>query len=187
MLRAVVERFTWNEKFDFGPTKQFMDQAAAEGTLAEWVVLLPLLSGATVAQRKIGDLDGTLPILERTRRDDRDSMFSGSSPRQRMAMEIISGGVDPAAPEASEALRKANRDYPDAGRLHVPGRGAFLLTFAADTGSDLTPNELPQVVDPGDVATLFSLAFPKASAPRGRIGFTVVVQGSESAIVDRPD
>jgi hypothetical protein len=187
VLREVVEQFTWNEKFDFGPTKQFMDQAAAEGTLAEWVVLLPLLSGPTLAQRKIGDLDGNLPILERTRRDDRDSMFSGSSPRQRMAMEIISGGVNPAAPEASEGLRKANSDHPDAGRLHAPGRGAFLLSFAADTGSALRPNELPQVVDPGDVATLFSLAFPKASAPRGRIGFTVVVQGSESAIVDRPD
>ncbi len=75
--------------------------------------------------------------------------------------------------------------YPDAAHLFGATRGAFLLTFAADTGTDTKPNDLDDPVDPSQVATLFSLAFPKASAPQSRIGFSVVVKG-KGPIVDRP-
>ena len=71
-------RFTWNEKFDSDPRRRFMDRAAAEESLAEWAFSL-LLAGSSVAPLKIRDLGDTLPILERTRRDDKDSMFSGGA------------------------------------------------------------------------------------------------------------
>jgi hypothetical protein len=68
--------------------------------------------------------------------------------------------------------------------LHTPTRGAFLLTFAADTGRETEPAQLPEPVAADDVATLFSLAFPKAAAPAGRIGFKVKIPNA-GAIVDR--
>lgn len=58
------------------------------------------------------------------------------------------------------------------------------MTFAADTGKGLEPPQLPEPVEPADLATLFSLAFPKASAPVGRIGFRVKV-AEAGPVVDR--
>jgi hypothetical protein len=193
VLRKVLDGFRWNDKFDFGPTLQFFDQAVSEGTLKDWVVFLPILSGNGTAQRRIGARDETYTILTRTRRQNRDGVFSGSSPRQRLAMQIISGGVDPLASSrnggvarnpALRALEAAGKQYPDAIRLHEPTRGAFLLSFAADDGQGSNPGGLPDPADPGDVATLFSLAFPKKSAPTGRVGFSVRVK-RRSATVSR--
>lgn len=183
-LRAALATFMWNDRFDFGPTLNFFDQAVAEGLLTEWVVLVPTLGGAAVGTRRIGSRPEGLSILRRERRDDRDGVFSGSSPRQRRAMEIISGGVDPMGDGVGDDLRTASKKYPDAVRLYEPTRGAFLLTFAADTGGGVALQGLPDPVDPGDIATLFSLAFPKAAAPTGRVGFSVRVKGA-GPIVDR--
>jgi hypothetical protein len=98
-------------------------------------------------------------------------------------MEIISGGVDVSSLSGSPVAGAA-ASYPAATNLHTATRGAFLLTFAADTGNDTEPSQLPPTVDPADVATLFSLSFPKAAAPVGRIGFKVKVPGA-GAIVAR--
>ena len=100
-------------------------------------------------------------------------------------MQIISGGVDPLAPANGQKLIDAARRYPAASELYAPTRGAMLVSFASDTGRATPPAELPDPVDAGDVATLFSLAFPKSAAPNGRIGFQVRVLGG-GAIVKRP-
>jgi hypothetical protein len=161
-----------------------MDDVTTRGLLTEWVVLVPELAGASVARRRVGGHPQDLHVLKRTRRDDRGGVFSGSSPRQRRAMEIISGGVDPSSPDADDTLVRACAAYPAAADLHTPTRGALLLTFAADTTDRCEPPQMPNQVGPEDVATLFSLAFPKAAAPIGRIGFKVKVPGG-GPIVDR--
>jgi hypothetical protein len=184
VMKQAIHEFSWTANYSFQPTLTFMDDVVARGLLTEWVVLAPELAGASVAPRTVSGRPDTLHVLKRTRRDDRGGVFSGSSPRQRRAMEIISGGVDAAAPGADRTLVKATAAHPTASRLHTPTRGAFLLTFAADTGRYLDPTQLKDPVDPSDIATLFSLAFPKASAPVGRIGFKVKVPNA-GAIVDR--
>ncbi len=183
-VRDVLTRFRWTANYSFLPTLTFIDDVMTRELLTEWVVLVPELAGASVARRTVGGYPQNLHVLKRTRRDDRGGVFSGSSPRQRRAMEIISGGAYPSSPDADDALVRACAAYPTAADLHTPSRGALLLTFAADTADRRDPSQLPPQVEPEDVATLFSLAFPKAAAPAGRIGFKVKVPGG-GPIVDR--
>ena len=185
VVKAALEKFRWRSGYEFAPTLQFLDQAVAEGTLTEFVVMVPELG--TSVERIVGDRQG-IRVLRRNRRTDRDDEFSGSSPRQRCAMEIISGGITSDAHSryrgTKQSFTAAALAHPDAFDLHTATRGALLLTFAADpAGGDSDPKALPRAADPEDVATLFSLAFPRASAPHGRVGFTVRVKGA-GAIVD---
>lgn len=183
-VKAALRKFRWRPEFEFGPTLQFLDQAVAEKTLDEFVVLIPELSNAEV--RTVGERTG-VRVLKRKRRSERGDEFSGSSPRQRCAMEIISGGITSTAQGQYRGVKQsfvaAAAAHPDAFDLHAPARGALLLTFAADPKSgDEDPKALPQRVDSDDVATLFSLAFPRASAPNGRVGFTVRVKGGGAIV-----
>ena len=105
-------------------------------------------------------------------------MFSGSSPRQRDALEIISGGG--AAKEHknqavfSEILRSEPRFKHLRDLIDPRGaRGAILLTFSADRFDDDEPTLLPEQPEPGQIASMFSLAMPYLSAPGGRVGFKV--------------
>lgn len=185
VVKAALSKFRWRSGYDFGPTLQFLDQAVGEGTLREFVVLVPELGRAEV--RTVGGRPG-VRVLARNRRSVRDDEFSGSSPRQRCAMEIVSGGIT-SADHARYKGTTVSFDHaavanPMAFRLHAPERGAILLTFAADqAGREKSdPTQLPDPASPGDVATLFSLAFPRASAPTGRVGFTVRVQGAGAIV-----
>ncbi|TAP44671.1 hypothetical protein EYS21_09005 [Arthrobacter sp. S39] len=168
---AALEAFSWTKGYSFAPTLRFMQQAMDRGELVDWAILVPMLKGILTR-----DVDGeSIQLLSRTRRSDRGG-FSGSSFRQRAAVEHIAGNRSAAG--GSEASR-----------LHTPTRGALLLTFAADPESDLKedrePNALTDPIHVRDVATLFSLAVPYASAPRGRIGFRVLDASKEnSAIID---
>ncbi len=177
VVKAALKKFRWRSGYEFAPTLQFLDQAVGEGTLTKFVVLVPEL-GALVA-RTVGDRPG-IRVLRRQRRTDRDGEFSGSSPRQRCAMEIMSGGITSDTHNqyrgAKQSFVDAARAHPTAFDLHTPTRGALLLTFAADPANGVSdPKALPQPTGVEDVATLFSLAFPRASAPHGRVGFTVRV------------
>lgn len=157
-MLKVLEHFRWVEGFDFLPTLKIMRDAIAKGQLRDWAVLVPYLGNEPVLRA----VDGVeIPILKRTRRDDRAG-FSGSSFRQRGAIERIAGNTTVVGGENAE-------------RLYTPTRGAMLLTFAADPakGKDRSPEALPSPAKPEDIATLFSLAIPKNAAPKGRIGFTV--------------
>jgi len=154
----VLRRFSWVDGFSFSPTLSMLERAAAEEKLVDWAVLVPYLSRATL--RAI-DGHADLPILRRARRDGTRGGFSGSSFRQRDAIEHIAGalGVDGGS---------------NASALHTPTRGAMLLTFAFDPAEgDRDPSRLSGTPATADIATLFSLAIPRLAAPRGRIGFKV--------------
>lgn len=158
MLTALSE-FAWVEGFDFLPTLSMLEQAMAENSLQDWAVLVPYL-GKSPVLRQVEGLQ--VPVLRRARRDGSRGGFSGSSFRQRDAVQHIAGNPDKRGGAAAQAL-------------HTETRGAMLLTFAADPipSADRRPESLGQVVKSADIATLFSLVLPKAAAPRGRVGFRV--------------
>ncbi|WP_166844725.1 Z1 domain-containing protein [Isoptericola sp. BMS4] len=178
---AMIREFHWAKRYSIAPTLNFIEKAHDEGTLTDWAVIVPELASSSRASASVATryVDGErLDILKRRRRDDREGMFSGSSPRQRDALEIISGGG--AAPEHkyraafAEILRTETkfrhlRDVADPRGT----RGAILLTFSADRFDDDEPRNLPDQPDPGEIASMFSLAMPYRSAPGGRVAFEV--------------
>lgn len=176
-MSSVLRQFTWAKNYSFAPTLDFVDQIVAEGKLEDWVVIIPELATerSVVATRYV---DGTrLDLLKRTRRDDRGGTFSGSSPRQRIALETISGGATatdhPRRLEIRQVLERPEFRHIRDELVSPDGtRGAMLLTFAADDGKRTPPRELPEEVPSRDVATLFSLALPYKAAPAGRIAFS---------------
>lgn len=157
-MLEVLRQFRWIDGFSFEPTLSMLDRAMFEGKLVDWAVVVPYL-GVRPTLRTVGGIE--IPLLKRTRRDGTRGGFSGSSFRQRDAVQHIGGNTD-------------KRGGPNAESLHRPTRGAMLLTFAADpVGEDRDPRNLPSDVPTADVATLFSLVLPHLAAPRGRIGFRV--------------
>jgi hypothetical protein len=168
---GALSRFHWTENYSFEPTLRFMRQAIDRGALVDWAVMVPELKGI----RRRGVEGVSVQLLNRARRQGRGG-FSGSSFRQRAAVERIAGNIGAPGGPAAAALNRATR-------------GAMLLTFAADPASeakeDRNPEHLIDPIDPRDVATLFSLAMPYKSAPRGRIGFRVIDPSKEDqAIID---
>jgi hypothetical protein len=179
-VRDAVAAFTWVPDWSFAPRLAFLDDIIAQNQLTDFVVLLPDLAGAV--RRTVGSR-ADLPILMRRRRSERQG-FSGSSKRQRDAVQTIAGrpkeGSDPYEIDAAGG--------PLAVSLHTATRAAILLTFALDTGvPDAKPSDLPAgPVAVTDVATLFSWALPYAAAPNGRIGFKARKSGA-GAIIRRGD
>ena len=180
-LLAILESFHWTKNYSILPTVNFIKAARDKGTIDDWAVIVPELAAGNRAGQSIATryVDGErIDILKRKRRTERNGMFSGSSPRQRDALEIISGGG--AAKEHryravfSEILRvepkfKHLRDLIDP----RGARGAILLTFSADRFDGDEPSLLPEQPEPGQIASMFSLAMPYLSAPGGRVGFKV--------------
>lgn len=168
-----LQAFEWTENYSLSADLSFLRRAMDSGQLRDWVVMLPYLKDSAI--RHVDGLE--LPLLTRSRREDRGG-FSGSSFRQRDAIERIAGKETAHGGKAASAL-------------YTPTRGAMLLTFAADPASEdrseRNPKTWPEDVRSNDVATLFSFAVPYLSAPRGRIGFRVRdTTKSNSPIVDDP-
>jgi hypothetical protein len=180
-IGEAVAGFAWAPNWSFAPTLDFVDDIIKNGLLTDFAVLLPDLKGAVT--RPIGDRPDELPVLRRRRREDR-SGFSGSSKRQRDAIETIAGKRLPI--KGLDVLDDSGG--PQAVSLHTATRGAILLTFALDNGDDdAQPRDLPPgPVAARDIASLFSWALPYAAAPSGRIGFRTRRSGA-GAIVDRED
>lgn len=192
-LIDVVSQFQWAKNFKFDPYIAFMRKAIKEGTLKDWAVIVPeldTLPTRTVEGRR-------LKIMRRFRRTDRPEQFSGSSTRQRDALLAISSGIDAQTVDIDGAIAAAleRPEYEHVKDLKVATRGAFLLTFAGDSSSTkfhdakgvTDPKLLPEPTKPKDIATLFSYALPLASAPAGRIAFTVRRKDRpDDAIVDAP-
>lgn len=165
-VREQLAHFKWAGDYAFDPTLRFMDIAIAEGTLTEWVILTPDLKTSRVSVEGI-----SIPLIQRTRRTDRPG-FSGSSFRQRHALQHISGN-----PGAAYGGLNAERIKGDG------TRGAMLLTFSADLARSSSDDEQRKGLVDGaleggvlsaiDVASLFSLVFPYRSATVGRVGFRV--------------
>lgn len=185
-LIEVITRFQWANNFKFDPYVAFMRKAIAEGTLKDWAIIVPEIDSLPI--RTVGGRD--LRIIRRYRRPDRPWQFSGSSTRQRDALLAISSGIDAETVDVDREIASALElpEYAHVKKLKVATRGAFLLTFAGDSSSArfhdakgvTDPKKLPDPTDPKNVATLFSYALPLASAPAGRIAFTVRRK-------DRPD
>ena len=180
-LLAILRDFRWNKNYSISPTINFIAAARDSGKLEDWVVLVPELTAGSSSAQKVATryVDGErLDILKRTRREDRHGMFSGSSPRQRHALEIISGGG--AAPEHKYRAAFENILRSDVKFRHLrelaeerETRGAILLTFSADRWDEDEPAQLPDNPKAEDIASMFSLAVPYLSAPGGRVGFKV--------------
>src|SRR5699024_8841963 len=93
LVLEVLRRFQWHKNFSFEPILDFLRRAQGTRTLRDWAVIVPELA-ATSPQVVSRTVDGyRLDIVKRERRTTRDGMFSGSSPRQRLALEIVSGGA----------------------------------------------------------------------------------------------
>src|SRR5690606_2465284 len=157
----------------------------------DWAVIVPELS-ATSGQVATRYVEGQrLDVLKRTRRSERDEMFSGSSPRQRHALEVVSGasaaGIGDRPAQVRSVLATDEFRHIRENLVSARGtRGAMLLTFAADDGLGTLPNDLPDPTPSRDVATLFSLALPYKSAPSGRIAFTVRYQDGRATYEIEP-
>jgi hypothetical protein len=160
-LYAGLEKFQWTANYSMNPTLRFMKSAMTKGDVLDWAVLVPYLAGSPV--RTVDGID--VPLLQRTRRDSRPG-FTGFSFRQRSAITRIAGNTSEFGGVAAE-------------RLSTPTRGALLLNFAADPadgdsrGRDPKNSAWTGPLDSVDVASIFALALPYLSAPRGRIGFRV--------------
>ncbi|WP_231912167.1 Z1 domain-containing protein, partial [Rhodococcus sp. HS-D2] len=168
----VLNQFRWAPNWEFGPHAEFLRRAIDANELTDFAVLLPLLTNSVT--RSVDGMEEPIPIIKRKRRLDRPG-FSGSSFRQRHAIEHIAGG------------EKLGGDVAES--LYTPTRGALLLSFAADPhGVDpnfgANPADLKPVVDPRDIATLFSYALPKAAAPGGRIGFAAKKRGNQLVVTN---
>lgn len=169
-VAELLAQFRWTANWSFQPYLEFLRRAEKDAKLKDWAVLLPELSNSE--KRMIGSFPQQLPVLKRTRRRDRPG-FSGSSFRQRAALEHVADGKRDGGSLAEQ--------------LRTGTRGALLLNFAADTAAKVTlPKDLPERVDPRDVATLFSYAVPLGAAPKGRIGFKVR-RKDLGPIIDRAD
>ncbi|MDF3337898.1 Z1 domain-containing protein [Mycolicibacterium septicum] len=185
-LIEVVEKFQWANNFKFDPYVAFMRKAIAEGTLRDWAIIVPEI-GSLPARTVAGH---ELKIIRRYRRPDRPWQFSGSSTRQRDALLAISSGIDAETVDVDGAIAEGLKlpEYAHVKELKIATRGAFLLTFAGDSGSArfhdakgaTDPKKLPNPTDPKNIATLFSYALPLVSAPAGRIAF-------KARREDRPD
>lgn len=181
---AALSEFRFFSPDQLKPTISMIQKAANEGTVKDWAVIVPELDSDY--QREIDGI--VVSIAERRRRKDRPG-FAGSERRHRATLEVIT--------------QKPDRDAeagPIADSLSEATRGALLLTFAFDpevsadevrdegraSANRIKRSAWPTSVPSESVATLLSLAMPYASAPRGRIGFTVRREdNADSAIVDR--
>jgi hypothetical protein len=185
-LIEVVRKFQWANNFKFDPYLAFMRKAISEGTLKDWAIIVPEIDSLPI--RTVGGRN--LRIMRRYRRPDRPWQFSGSSTRQRDALLAISSGIDAETVDVDGEIASSLElpEYAHVKELKVATRGALLLTFAGDSSSArfhdakgfTDPKKLPDPTDPKNIATLFSYALPLASAPAGRIAFTVRRK-------DRPD
>lgn len=155
-----LSSFTWSKPGLADADIQFVREAISKGSITCFKVVMPIPS-KDPAMRMI-DLDETgpaqFPIIERNRRDRGD--FSGSSRWTRMPLE--------------EQFTKKKESGDPSSRT----TGAIIITLAADQWDGQKaisdPNALPsRVVDPEDIATLFSWALPHAAAPKGKAGFSV--------------
>jgi hypothetical protein len=166
----VLEDTSFSATFDREPQLQFLKKASANGKIQDWVVIVPELAEGTAV-----DVDGVhLHVLKRKRREERQWAFSGSSRRQRVAVEAI---ADPRQENGVTELVES---------LRSPTRGAILLTAAHDPRgkhSVSDPSTLSGAVDPAIIAVMISYAAPYASAPKGKIGFTVRSQKKSDAAV----
>src|SRR5699024_1301517 len=90
-LLDALGKFVWADNWSFEPHLRFVQKAHTEGRIDDWAILLPEL-GKPV-KRHVDDCPNELPIIKRKRRQR--GGFSGSSFRQRDALEHIADAKEP--------------------------------------------------------------------------------------------
>lgn len=170
----VLEDTKFNGTFDLEPQLEFLKKAETDGRIKDWVVIVPELAEGT----RVSVEGMPLSVLKRKRREERQWAFSGSSRRQRVAVEAI---ADPRKRAGVTNLVES---------LRARTRGAILLTAAHDPRgkhSVSDPSTLSGDVDSALIAVMISYAAPYAAAPKGKIGFTVRSQQKAAAAILSPD
>lgn len=166
-VSSFLDQFKFYEPDSYAAERGFIrskSQDPSGGGIEDFLIYLPILEPRTggYAQVDLPGLSGTCAhVLKRQRRAGRND-FSGSSLRQRVAAEIISGrpldelGV-PTDDELATSLRREKR-------------AALMITLAADQkGGRSEPDDLKDPVDPRDIVALLSVSVPYSSAPKGVI------------------
>lgn len=168
-VTSLLDDFEFYAEDSYEAERNFIRKRAGQADgIRDFVVYLPLLEPTKRdhAERTISGLGNTKAhILKRQRRPDRND-FSGSSARQRVAAEIISG----------TPLERTRATAPDnlALRLRDSQRGALMITLASDARNGIVdPSALGDPVDPNDVVSLLSIAVPYLAAPKGIIARSV--------------
>lgn len=179
LVADLFETIRWVDDETYRPERNFLARSIRSGKIREFAVLVPWLAeSASVLERCVDAAPDTpLRLITRNRRQDRAG-FSGSSKRQRAAIETIA--QFPEAEDGGELARG----------LRAPKRGALLLTFARDpeTRNDVAPFANPDaLVSAQDVATHISMSFPYESAGRGIIQREVVKDNLDVAFVERAE
>lgn len=179
LIAELFNTMTWVDSETYRPDRNFLKRSIDSGKIRDFAVLVPWLSeSSSVLERRVDAApDLPLRLITRKRRTDRPG-FSGSSKRQRAAIETIARF--PQAEDGGDLARS----------LQAPGRGALLLTFARDpkqkddAGPFADPNAL---VRAEDVATHVSMSLPYESAGRGIIQREVTRNNLDVAFVDRTE
>jgi len=160
-----LKKFQFFDSEVYASQINFIDarsEAAGASRINDFAVFLPLISGSNVEYRSIPGYENKLPVLQRKRREPR-SDFSGSSRRQRVAVNALAGDPD---------YVTIGYGGPEVDRLRKAGggaRGSLMITLAADQKGGSDPAKLTDPVDPEEVVTLLTLAVPYRSAPKGII------------------
>ena len=177
LVADLFETIRWVDDETYRPERHFLSSSIRAQRIREFAVIVPWLAKSTsVLERRVDSApDVPLRLITRNRRQDRAG-FSGSSKRQRAAIETIARFPD--AQDGGELARG----------LQQQGRGALLLAFAQDpkVRKDAVPFSSPDaLVRAEDVATHISMSFPYEAAGRGIIQREVIREDLDVAFVDR--
>lgn len=177
LVADLFETIKWVDDETYRPERHFLSTSIRSGKIREFAVIVPwLAASASVLERCVDSApDIPLRLITRNRRQDRAG-FSGSSKRQRAAIETIARFPD--AQDGGELAQS----------LQQQGRGALLLSFAQDpeTRQDTATFAIPDAqVRAEDVATHISMSFPYEAAGRGIIQREVIREDLDVAFVDR--
>jgi hypothetical protein len=160
LIIEALSSFEWSKPGLADPDIQFVKEAASKGSITHFKIVMPIPTNDPVMRMIDLEETGTteFPIIERNRRARGD--FSGSSRWTRQPLE--------------DQFTKEKEPNDPASRT----TGAIILTLAADQWKNHTAVSEPSaltgsIVDPADIATLFSWALPHAAAPKGKAGFSV--------------
>lgn len=165
LVADLFETITWVDPETYRPERRFLRRSIEERKIRDFAVVVPELSLSEKVIERCIDLAPGIPLRLITRARRERGGFSGSSKRQRAAIETIAGFPD--AEDGGELARS----------LQNPQRGALLLTFARDpeVAGDIGPFSSPdEPVSAEDVSTHISMSFPFQSAPKGIIQREVI-------------
>jgi len=168
---SALNAMRFDKSFDFRPQLEFLRKSTDARLITDWAIVFPQVK---TGEDQEFERAGVLNVVNRNRRSEANRVgFSGSSARQRPAIQRIAG-----------AAVNTPRDVV-AENLSTPTRGAILVTAIKDP---VVKYREEDPLSESDVALMLSYVAPLLSAPRGKLGFTVLSSShAEDAIIDLAD